>query len=135
MAVSSNVLAASSNFGNASKFGIDASSMDAPAESASARYSRSLPGLEEATVRWRCLLCADTEIRLHQSGLIFGEAANSGRRQRQQILQFGAAKRLPFGRRLDFDEPAVSGHHEIHVHFSAGILIVGQVQKRRALYQ
>src|SRR6202171_4515399 len=106
MAFSANVFAASSNFGNAPKFGLKTRSRDAPT-AASARYSRSLPSFDEATIKRRGLLCADTEIRLHESRLIFGKAANSGRRQRQQVLQFGAGKRLPFGRGLDFDEPAV----------------------------
>src|ERR1700680_1120416 len=123
MAFSANVFAASSNFGNAPKFGIDTRSSDAPGEAARARYSRSLPSLDEATIRWMDLLCADTEIRLHQGGLMLGEAANSSRRKRQQILQIAAGKRLSFGRGLDFDEPAVSCHHNIHVHFRAGIFV------------
>src|SRR5690348_8311379 len=90
-AFSANVGQISSKAGSESKLGMNSRSTEAPAGRASARYSRSFPGFEEATNKRRGLPGACTEIGLDQLGLILGHAADSRGRQRQQVLQLGAA--------------------------------------------
>src|ERR1700680_4035379 len=115
----------SSKMSSESKMGMNARSTAAPAGSASARNSRSFPGFEEATYNRRVLPCACTEIGLNELGLKLSHATDSGRREPQQILHLGAAKRLPFGRGLDFHKFPAPGHHHVHVDLGAGIFFVG----------
>ena len=47
-------------------------------------------------------------------------------------LELGAAVAAFFRRGLGLDQPAIGGHHHIHVHFGLGILLITEVQKRGA---
>ena len=44
-----------------------------------------------------------------------------------------ARERLSFGRALDFDEAAIAGADDVHVHFGARVLVIFQIQQRRSV--
>ena len=44
-----------------------------------------------------------------------------------------AVERLPFGRALHLDEPAVAGLDDVHVDVGARVLVVGEIEQRLAV--
>src|SRR5690242_6059161 len=51
-------------------------------------------------------------------------------RQPQQLVELDPVEGRSFGGALDLYEPALAGHHDVHVSLGADVLFVGQVQAR-----
>src|SRR4051794_4301163 len=62
-----------------------------------------------------------------------GEVGTPLLRQREQRVELGAVEGCSFGGALHLDEPAVTGHHDVHVGLGPHVLLVGQVEAGRTV--
>src|SRR5262249_43270544 len=62
------------------------------------------------------------------------DLADPSRRQLDQLVERLAGERVALGRGLHLDEPAVAGHHDVHVRVGARVLRVIEVEQRDALH-
>ena len=65
--------------------------------------------------------------------LFLDETANALVGQREQRVERRAIERLGLGGALHFDEAAVGGLDDVHVHFGARVFVVREVEQRRAV--
>src|ERR1700722_5537771 len=64
--------------------------------------------------------------------LDFEQLRDSLARQTDHLRQLFVVERRFFGRGLQFNEASRPGHHQIHIHFRGGILLVTKIQERHA---
>src|SRR5579884_4259069 len=55
-------------------------------------------------------------------GLFLSDQPDPSLRQRQQLVQALPRERILLGRRLHLDQPAVAGHHDVHVGVGVRVL-------------
>src|SRR6478609_3175187 len=58
---------------------------------------------------------------------------DSRRREVEQLVEALPVERHPLGCRLHLDEPAVAGHHDVHVDLGARVLGVVEVEQRHVV--
>ena len=66
----------------------------------------------------------------NQFALQCDQLTDTGLGQRQQRIVGSAGEWRAFGGALHFDEPAVAGHHHVHVHVGLRVFFVGEVEQR-----
>src|ERR1700733_16039013 len=74
------------------------------------------------------------EIHTHKILLQLRELANATGGKIEKLVQLLGRVRAPLGTGLHLDEPAVPGHHDIHIHLSAGIFLVGEVEQSLVIH-
>src|SRR5438445_10480593 len=61
--------------------------------------------------------------------LVLADLDDSAGREVDQLVQLLASERIALGRRLDLDEPAVAGRHDVHVRLRVRVLGVVEVEQ------
>src|SRR5882757_10010668 len=97
--------------------------------------SRSTPGSSSriSASLWRLPVARITPDPSRDALLHLPQARDAALGEGQQLVQRGARKRRPLGRRLHLDQAALAGHHDVGVDLGVGVLAVVEVAERPAV--